>query len=98
MSEIMQGDNGTVLEAIISDQNGIVDIRSSTVKFILKTPTRRLEKVGTVTDGLNGKAEVVLASEDVSDVGNHVFQCEVSFPSGSKFSSSIGKFKVAPKL
>lgn len=98
MSEIIQGDNGTVLECTISDQNGIVDIRGSQVTFIIKTPTRRFEKEGNVTDGLQGKAEVVLLSEDVSDVGNHVFQANVKFSDGKQFSSNLQRFKVGAKL
>lgn len=98
MSEIIQGDNGTVIECVISDQNGIVDIRGTEVLFVIKTPTRRIEKQGNVTDGQQGKCEVVLVSGDVQDVGNHVFQANVKFSDGKQFTSNLQRFKVGAKL
>lgn len=98
MSEIIQGDSGTVIEATISDDNGVVDIRGGSVEFVIKTSTKRIIKQGTITDGLNGICQFVLNSEDVQDIGNYAFQGTVIFPSGKKFSSDIHKFKVGQKL
>jgi hypothetical protein len=74
MSEIIQGDNGTILEGTVSDENGIVDIRGASVIFTIKSSTKRIEKNGTVTDGQNGIVQCVLNSDDVQDVGNYIFQ------------------------
>lgn len=98
MPEIIQGDHGTVMEMIISDHNGIIDIRGSTIEVTVQTSTRKFVKQGVVTDGLQGKAEFTLNSDDVQDEGIYVFQCQVNFPSGSNFSSNIQRFTVGRKL
>jgi hypothetical protein len=98
MSEIIQGDNGTILEGTVSDENGIVDIRGASVIFTIKSSTKRIEKNGTVTDGQNGIVQCVLNSDDVQDVGNYIFQATVKFDDGKIFSSNLQKFKVGVKI
>lgn len=96
--EIIQGDNGTVVQTIIKEDLNIVDIRGATVEFTIKTATRRFTKQGTVTDGINGVCEFILNSEDVSEIGIIAFQATITFSSGNKFSSDIKKIKVGQKL
>jgi hypothetical protein len=98
MSNIVQGDSGTILQATISDDIGKVDITGAQITFTIKSATKRNVKQGIVVDGTNGVCQVVLNSDDVQDVGNFVFQAEVDFPNGNKFSSNIQRFKVDPKL
>ena len=98
MSEIIQGDSGTILEGTVSDDNGIVDIRGCTVTFTIKSSTKRIEKDGMVIDGQNGIVQCVLSSEDVQDIGNYVFQATVKFSNGNQFSSNLNRFKVGAKL
>lgn len=98
MSEIIQGDSGTVMQATISDSDGLVDIRGATVQFVVKSSTNRIVKQGTIVDGQNGLCEFVLDENDTQEIGNFVFQATVSFPNGKKFSSDLGKFKVGQKL
>jgi hypothetical protein len=98
MSNIVQGDSGTILQATIFDDDGIVNITGAQVVFTIKSATRRNVKQGTVLSGEQGLCQVVLISEDLDTSGNYVFQAEVDFANGNKFSSSLGKFKVDPKL
>lgn len=98
MSEIIQGDSGTVMQATISDGNGLVDIRGTSVIFTIKSATKRIEKQGAIVDGQNGLCEFVLDENDTQEIGNYVFQATVMFPNNRKFSSDLGKFKVAQKL
>lgn len=98
MSEVIQGDSGTVMQVIIRDSEGVVDIRGATVEFIVKSSANRIVKQGTIVDGQNGICEFVLDETDVQEIGNYVFQCTVLFPNGKKFSSNLGKFKVGQKL
>jgi hypothetical protein len=98
MSNIAQGDSGNIIQAKISDDDGVVDISGCQAIFTIKTSKRRFEKDGVVVDPLNGLVEMTLDETDTSDVGNVIFQCQVIFPNTNKFSSSIGKFKIDPKL
>lgn len=98
MSEIIQGDNGTIIEGVVSDNVGVVDIRGANVTFTIKAPTKRIEKDGIITDGVNGVVQCTLNSDDVQDIGNYVFQATVKFVDGKSFSSNMQKFKVGQKL
>lgn len=98
MSEIVQGDSGTIIQATISDDNGIVDISGCSVTFTIKSSTSRNVKEGTVVDGVNGLCQVVLDASDTVALGTCIFQVTITFPNGNVFSSSLGKFKVDLKI
>lgn len=98
MSEIVQGDVGTIIQATISDDNGIVDISGCQVTFTIKSSTGRNVKDGSIVDGVNGICQVVLDETDTTALGNVVFQVTVTFPNGNVFSSSLGKYKVDLKI
>jgi hypothetical protein len=98
MSDIRIGDNGTVIEITIRDQDGIVDIRSATVEILIKLRAKRITKIAQIKDGLKGLVEFTLNREDIDDVASYSFQATVKFPDGKEFASSIGYFTVGKKL
>ena len=98
MDEIIVGDNGTILEGIVNDEEGVVDVRGADVLFIIKSATTRIEKNGIVTDGLNGVIQCTLDSDDVKEIGSYSFQANIKFIDGKSFSTDIQKFKVGRKL
>jgi hypothetical protein len=97
-NEIVTGDNGTTIRLTITDDKGIVDIRSSTVDVLIKYKNRSITKQATVTNGELGQCEVMLNSSDVSVEGIYTFQCTVKFIDGKQFSSDIQRFVVSKKL
>lgn len=98
MSNIYQGDNGTVLQFTVKDNGIPVDIRGATVKVVFKTTTRTFEKLATITDGLGGVCEIELAKEDVSEATKYRMQGEVTFAGETQFASDILTLAVNSRL
>lgn len=75
MSNIIQGDNGTLLEFTVKDDSGVVDLSNAqSVLFRLKKSfLNTVEKVCTVTDSVNGKAQVTLSSSDTDPFAHSRF-------------------------
>jgi hypothetical protein len=89
LSNIIQGDNGTLLEFTVKDDSGVVDLSNAqSVLFRLKKSfLNTVEKVCTVTDSVNGKAQVTLSSSDTDSSGRFSYQVTVTFVDGSEFTS-----------
>lgn len=99
MSNIVSGDNGTLLEFTVSDNESIVDLSSaSTVEVIIKHRNNRTVKTGQITNPLSGQFEVELSSSDVQYEGVYSFQATITFLDGKKFSSNVGRITVDKKL
>jgi hypothetical protein len=98
-NEIVQNDNGTILKLSVTDDNGVVDIRNSTVDVVIRYKNTNITKQATITDGINGKCELTLSSDNVSQIGTYAFQITVKFIDGKQFSSSnVERFVVNKKL
>lgn len=96
---IIQGDNGTVLDfTITGNDKSPIDLSFTTVKLDIVRSGVHIPKICTIVDGLNGKCQAILTSEDLSETGVYMVQLEVSFANGSKFSSNMDKFEVKRKL
>lgn len=96
---IVQGDNGTLLNFTVTDENGVViltDIIS--IEATITTGERRVTKVCNITDAVLGKCQAVLTSEDVATNGTYIVQITVKFIDGKIFSSTKGKFMVDKKI
>ncbi|MED3562228.1 BppU family phage baseplate upper protein [Bacillus xiapuensis] len=97
-TEIVQGDNGTILELIIQDDNQVIDLTGATVQVVITYKSTGKIKQAVVTDAINGKCEVTLNSDDVLFDGVYSFQATVIFPNGNKFTSNIQRFTVTKKM
>lgn len=98
-NEIVQNDNGTVLRFTVTDDNGIVDIRNSTVNVLIKYKNIPKTKQATLVDPQNGKCEITLSNEDTAQVGAFPMQITVKFVDGKEFTSSnIERLVVSKKL
>jgi hypothetical protein len=97
-NEIVQGDNGNILELVIQDDFQIIDLTNATVQVVLTYKTNGRIKNAVVTDAVNGKCEVTLTSEDVMFEGVYAFQATVTFNDGRKFTSNIQRFNVLKKI
>lgn len=95
---IYAGDNGTVFQFTVRDNGEIVDIRGATVDVTLKEGLRRIVKTSTITDGMNGKCEVTLTSEDLSSAGVYQLQGAIKMQDGDSFSSDKINFTVGSRL
>lgn len=98
MSNIYQGDNGTVLEFTVMDRGAVVNITGATVELKFITSTRTFTKNAIVTDGTSGICEVALTSADVSESGGYRVQGIVKFVNGNEFASDVITFKVVPRI
>jgi hypothetical protein len=100
MSNIIQGDNGTILEFIVKDDNGIVDLSSATSVTFRMQKSRNIysEKVGTITDPVNGKCQITLNSDDTSESGKFAYQVTVLFMDNTNFSSNVNILTIDRKL
>jgi hypothetical protein len=98
MSEIRIGDNGTVMQVTILDQDGVVDIRSATIQIVIKQRAKTITKTAQIVDGLKGICSFVLNEADITEEGTFSFQAEVRFLDGKVFNSDIGRFSVGKKL
>jgi hypothetical protein len=100
-NEIVQGDNGTILSlTVVDDKGNVVDLRTATsvelaIKYSRGMPTI---KQGTITDGQNGKVQVVLNDTDTANEGIFAIQCTVNFIDGEKFNSDIQKLIINNNL
>jgi hypothetical protein len=97
-NEIIQGDKGTILELIISDDNKIVDLTGATVTVAIKYKATGITKQATITEPLNGICEITLNPEDIQFQGTYTFQATVTFPNQNQFNSNIARFSVTKKL
>lgn len=100
MSNIVTGDNGTVLEIAIRDDVGYVDISTATsiVAHIVRGDRSTVEKTLTVVDATLGTCRAVLNAEDVSVYGAYSYQVTVTFSGGNVFTSNNQQFFVNRKL
>lgn len=100
MNEIVVGDNGTILNLTINDDNGnIVDLRSaSSVELVIKFRGIPIIKTATITDSINGKCNVTLTNSDIPNVGVYTIQTTVYFQNSTQFSSDIQSFVVGKNL
>lgn len=98
LDEIIQGDNGTVMNLTIKDHKGIVDIRGATIEVVLLNGSKRTVKPSQVTNGELGQCSFTLSSTDVSESGTYYFQTTITFGDGKSFSSNVRTFKVRQKI
>lgn len=98
VNEIVQGDSGVVLELIIQDGTQVVNLTGATVEVHIRLRANSVKKQATITDAINGKCEITLDSEDISQEGNYSFQATVTFSEDRQFSSNIERFPVSKKL
>ena len=98
MSQIIQGDDGTVFDFTVKNKGKIVDIRGATVEVFVKNRNYEFTKRANIVDGQNGKCEIVLNRDNTQYVGTYLFQATVTLPDGREFSSGTMKFNVGKKL
>jgi hypothetical protein len=99
LSNIVQGDVGTLFEATVFENGSIVNLSTaSSVEVVIKLRAKRITKQCTITDAVNGKVQFTLDGADTQEDGNYSYQMTVTFASGSVFSSGIGRFTVDKKL
>lgn len=98
VNEIYQGDQGTTLNITIQDNSGVVNLTGAIVDVTIKYKGIETEKRANVVDGVNGKCEIILTSDNTKDIGSHSFQCLVTFQDGKKFSSDIQRYTVYGNL
>lgn len=97
-NEIVQGDNGTVIELTIQDGTKIIDLTDATVQIILTLRSSGKIKQAIITDAINGKCEVTLISDDILYDGVYTFQAVVYFSDGRQFTSNIQKLTINKKI
>lgn len=96
---VVQEDNGTIIDLTIRDKNGIVNLTNSAVEIRLSsTKSGSKDFTATITDAVNGKCQIVLASADIAYEGTYSLQATVKYTSGKVFSSLIEKLYVSVKL
>jgi hypothetical protein len=100
LGNIIEKDNGTILEFTIKDDNGIVNLTSvKSVLFRLKKSSNTyIEKGCIVTDAENGKVELTLSNTDTSTSGRFSYQITVAFLDNSEFTSDSYILEVGRKL
>lgn len=98
ISSMVQGDNLRNFPFKVRGENGKVDLTGANVEVYLQSPTKVFSKVATITDELHGLCEIVLTSDDISEIGDYQFQSKINFSDGRVFQSSIRKFKVEPSI
>lgn len=94
MSDIHAGDEGTVFELTVRDDDGVIDIRGAAVTADIKYRNILTTKQGSIIDGVNGLVDVTLTSDDVKFPGNYTIKVHVTFQDGRYFSSDDIRFPV----
>lgn len=95
---IVQGDNGTIIEPPITDDEGVVSLTGATVTVKIKVKSRTFTKNCTITDVNAGLCEFELTSEDLADAGLYSYQGTVTFDNSKAFSSEPKRFIVSNKM
>lgn len=96
---IVQGDNGTLLNFAVTDEKGVVILTDITsIEATIVTGERRMTKTCNITDAVLGICQVALTSEDVATNGTYIVQITIKFADGKIFSSTKGKFMVDKKI
>ena len=98
--EIHVGDQGVQLTVTIKDGTTVVDISSTTAKYLLlkKPDGTTLQKNTTfVTDGVDGQMQYTSVSGDFSSCGTWKMQGNIEL-SGNTFRTDITSFKVYRNL
>lgn len=96
MSNIYVGDNGTVVEISISDDDGAVNLTTATTitATFTKPDGTTFEKTFSVTDAAAGECNTTLMSADNSAAGIYTFKTVASFVNGSIFRGSVQSYLV----
>ncbi len=101
MSDIHEGDIGTVIRATIKDDGVIVDVSAATTKdFYFKKPDGTESGPHTMTfttDGIDGQVEYATVSEDLDQAGQWDVQAHIIVGSTDNL-SSVGHFEVKPNI
>lgn len=95
---IYKGDNGVVLRFTILDDGIEVDLTGATIEGVIQTKTKRIIKPANIIDAITGKVDIILNSDDLTEVGRHNIQIIVNFHGGNKYSSDIKSFYVSGTL
>lgn len=100
MTNLTQGDNGSILSFTVKDGGQIADLTNATVQVILTYSATHsgTNKQAEITDAVNGKCRLVLTSNDILLDGIYVFQILVTYSDGRQFNSDVQKFTVTKKL
>jgi hypothetical protein len=99
MSDVIyQGDNGTILQLTIRNGSQIVNITDATVQVLIRFKDMGILKAATIVDGINGKCQITLNSQDIIYEGIYQLQATVVFPDGDRFSSNVQRFSVNKKM
>ncbi len=104
--DIFQGDNKTYKLTVVDRNDAVVDISSSTIKFIVKkllgdttgliTKTTADAAEVLITDGPNGAAEIYLVPADTSSMerGEYEYDVEYTAVSGKKHTIIVSRFTI----
>ena len=96
--DLIKNDVGTVLEATIKDQDGVVvDISSSTLRtFKFHTPSKTLVSKSAVLSGsgTDGKLRYVTVADDLNVTGTWTLQVYIEIGAGVTFHTSVAVFDV----
>jgi chitodextrinase len=98
MNEIYQGDNGTVLNLTITNDESVIDLTGSIVEVVIKYKRTGIKKTATIIDAQNGKCQVTLNAEDVNYEGVYSLQATVKYSNGNTFTSNVQRFIVNKKI
>jgi hypothetical protein len=98
MNEIYQGDNGTLLNLTITNDESVIDLTDSTVEVVIKYKRTGIKKEATITDATNGKCQITLGAEDVNNEGVYTIQATVTYLNGNTFTSNVQRFTVNKKI
>jgi hypothetical protein len=97
-NEIVQGDNGSILQIRITDNSQVIDLTETTVSVVITYKSTGIIKPANITKPTEGVCEVILNSEDVQFEGIYSFQAQVLYSDGRKFTSKVGRFSVIKKI
>ncbi|WP_256761393.1 BppU family phage baseplate upper protein [Cohnella sp. WQ 127256] len=101
MSNIVVGDNGTMIDITVMDDVGAVDLTTTTsiVAHFIRADKTTFNKPLSIVDAINGRCSTTLLSEDLLVSGGYTYQVTVNFSNGDEFSNSPPvRFIVGAKL
>jgi len=101
LGTVRYNDIGLVIEVVVLDNNGPVNLAFSSVKKIILGRPGSLVKIRDavfVTDGSDGKIKYVTVDGDLDAVGEWRLQAQVEVPAVGTFRTEVGTFFVEPAI